>query len=63
LELIVGRYSKGKDGEYIEENVLRIPPDQAVTAKMIGEALGKKDLPEKENIKPVKKTPKPKKKR
>lgn len=40
LELIVRGYSK--DGEYFEEKILRIPPNQVVTPKRIRDALTKR---------------------
>lgn len=39
LDLIVRGHSK--DGDYFEEKILRIPPEQAVTTKQIEEALTK----------------------
>lgn len=39
LELIVRGYRK--DGEYFEEKILRIPPEQNITPKQIKEALSK----------------------
>lgn len=41
LELIVRGHSK--DGEYFEEKILRIPPDHAVTAKLIEDAFAKQN--------------------
>jgi hypothetical protein len=39
LELIVRGHSK--DGEYFEEKILRIPPEQVVNVKMIEDALAR----------------------
>ncbi len=49
LELIVRGHSK--DGEYFEERILRIPPDQIVTAKAIADALAKSGKTEKKRTK------------
>jgi hypothetical protein len=40
LELILRGHSK--DGEYFEETVLRVPPEQLITPKQIEDALAKR---------------------